>query len=53
MSEMAAEKFGHFAVSGQEGRLPMVTVDAFTDIPFAGNPAAICLLNKGKGAVFV
>ncbi|XP_033644123.1 phenazine biosynthesis-like domain-containing protein 1 [Asterias rubens] len=43
---MAAEKFGNFAVSGQEGRLPMVTVDAFTDIPFAGNPAAICLLNE-------
>ncbi|HSI77558.1 MAG TPA: PhzF family phenazine biosynthesis isomerase [Lunatimonas sp.] len=24
--------------------LPLVTVDAFTDIPFSGNPAGICLL---------
>ncbi|MDN3670977.1 PhzF family phenazine biosynthesis protein [Echinicola jeungdonensis] len=25
-------------------QLPIVTIDAFTDIPFSGNPAAICLL---------
>ncbi|QDH80044.1 PhzF family phenazine biosynthesis protein [Echinicola soli] len=25
-------------------QLPIVTVDAFTDTPFSGNPAAICLL---------
>lgn len=24
--------------------LPLVTVDAFTDVPFSGNPAGICLL---------
>ena len=28
-------------VSGQ--RIPFYTVDAFTDTPFAGNPAAVCL----------
>jgi PhzF family phenazine biosynthesis protein len=26
--------------------LPMYIVDAFTDLPFAGNPAAICLLTQ-------
>ena len=24
--------------------IPLVQVDAFTDTPFAGNPAAVCLL---------
>ena len=24
-------------------RLPLYTIDAFTDTPFAGNPAAVCL----------
>lgn len=26
-------------------RIPILTVDAFTDRPFAGNPAAVCLLD--------
>src|SRR6516164_6110529 len=26
--------------------LPIYIVDAFTDRPFAGNPAAVCLLNE-------
>ena len=26
--------------------LPLYVVDAFTDRPFAGNPAAICLLDR-------
>lgn len=26
----------------------IVTVDAFTSVPFAGNPAAVCLLNEPK-----
>ena len=29
--------------------IPMVTVDAFTDARFAGNPAAVCVLPPGKG----
>lgn len=28
--------------------LSIVTVDAFTDVPFAGNPAAVCVLPAGK-----
>lgn len=35
--------------------LPLYTVDAFTSEPFAGNPAAVCLLNKvnlKKNSVF-
>src|SRR6476646_6852643 len=28
--------------------LPLVHVDAFTDRPFAGNPAAVCLLPSWK-----
>ncbi|CAM1302346.1 PBLD (predicted) [Pycnogonum litorale] len=27
-------------------RLPIFTVDAFTKLPFSGNPAAVCLLEK-------
>ncbi|MEQ9406524.1 MAG: PhzF family phenazine biosynthesis protein [Fuerstiella sp.] len=26
--------------------LPLTVVDAFTDKPFAGNPAAVCLLQQ-------
>lgn len=26
----------------------IVTVDAFTDVPFSGNPAAVCILSKEK-----
>jgi PhzF family phenazine biosynthesis protein len=29
--------------------LPIVTVDAFTDARFSGNPAAVCVLPPGKG----
>ena len=29
--------------------IPLFHVDAFTDRPFAGNPAAICLLSSWKG----
>jgi len=28
--------------------LSIVTVDAFTDVPFAGNPAAVCVLPPGR-----
>lgn len=28
--------------------LPIYTVDAFTDVPFQGNPAAVCLVNNEK-----
>jgi PhzF family phenazine biosynthesis protein len=28
--------------------LPIVTVDAFTDVRFSGNPAAVCVLPPGK-----
>jgi len=31
--------------------LPIVTVDAFTDVRFAGNPAAVCILPPGKADV--
>lgn len=31
---------------GGEGSVPLYQVDAFTDRPFGGNPAAICLLAK-------
>src|SRR5215831_12438477 len=29
--------------------LPLFHVDAFTDKPFGGNPAAVCLLSEPKG----
>jgi len=29
-------------------RLPLVQVDAFTDRPFAGNPAAVCVLTEAR-----
>ena len=29
--------------------IPLFHVDAFTDRPFAGNPAAVCLLPSWKG----
>ena len=28
--------------------IPLFQVDAFTDQPFAGNPAAVCLLSEGR-----
>jgi PhzF family phenazine biosynthesis protein len=28
--------------------IPLFQVDAFTDRPFAGNPAAVCLLPKDR-----
>ena len=31
--------------------LRMVQVDAFTDTPFAGNPAAVCVLASARGGV--
>jgi PhzF family phenazine biosynthesis protein len=33
--------------------LPLFQVDAFTDRPFAGNPAAICILNKPGDAAWM
>src|SRR5437868_11050497 len=35
----------HCAHRGMRMGLPIYTVDAFTDRPFAGNPAAVCLLD--------
>ena len=29
--------------------IPLFQVDAFTDQPFAGNPAAVCLLPEDRG----
>src|SRR3954451_8979329 len=26
--------------------IPLSVIDAFTDVPFAGNPAAVCLLDR-------
>jgi len=33
--------------------LPIFTVDAFTDRRFAGNPAAVCLLDRERGAAWM
>ena len=33
--------------------LPLHTVDAFTDRPFSGNPAAVCLLDRERGAAWM
>jgi PhzF family phenazine biosynthesis protein len=33
--------------------LDLYTVDAFTDRPFAGNPAAVCLLSEPRDAVWM
>jgi PhzF family phenazine biosynthesis protein len=33
--------------------LPIVQVDAFTSTPFAGNPAAVCVLPSGRDAVWM
>ena len=30
--------------------MKLFIVDAFTDRPFAGNPAAVCLLEEGRDA---
>ena len=30
--------------------LPLIHVDAFTDAPFAGNPAAVCLLDRSRAS---
>ena len=29
---------------------PITVVDAFTSVPFAGNPAAVCLLKQAESA---
>ncbi len=29
--------------------IPITWVDAFSDVPFAGNPAAVCILDESKG----
>ncbi|XP_038061155.1 phenazine biosynthesis-like domain-containing protein 1 [Patiria miniata] len=34
------------AFSGRGRKLPIITVDAFTDKPFTGNPAAVCCLSE-------
>ena len=33
--------------------LPLYQVDAFSDRPFAGNPAAVCLLPEARDAVWM
>src|SRR5919205_3264671 len=33
--------------------LPIVQVDAFTDRPYAGNPAAVCLLPEPREAAWM
>lgn len=32
--------------------IPIYTVDAFTNLPFKGNPAAVCLLENVSHLVF-
>ena len=34
-------------------RFPVYQVDAFTDHPFAGNPAAVCLLSASSDATWM
>ena len=33
--------------------VPLVQVDAFTDTPFAGNPAAVCVLDTPRPAAWM
>ena len=33
--------------------LPIYVVDAFTDRPFAGNPAAVCVLDRERDATWM
>lgn len=33
--------------------IPVYTVDAFTNLPFKGNPAAVCLLENVSNLVFL
>jgi PhzF family phenazine biosynthesis protein len=33
--------------------IPIVQVDAFTDAPFAGNPAAVCVLDRAREAAWM
>lgn len=33
--------------------VPLIQVDAFTDTPFAGNPAAVCLLEQERDAAWM
>jgi len=33
--------------------VPFVQIDAFTDVPFAGNPAAVCVLDEPREAVWM
>ncbi|HHJ13687.1 MAG TPA: oxidoreductase, partial [Gammaproteobacteria bacterium] len=35
------------------GPLPLFQVDAFTDRPFSGNPAAVCLLDRERDAAWM
>jgi len=37
-------------ISAAESGIPLAQVDAFTDRPFAGNPAAVCLLPAARPA---
>ncbi|XP_022082276.1 phenazine biosynthesis-like domain-containing protein 1 isoform X2 [Acanthaster planci] len=43
---MASENPEKYVFPGREGKLPIITVDAFTDKPFAGNSAAVCCLGE-------
>ncbi|MGB0384545.1 MAG: PhzF family phenazine biosynthesis protein [Ardenticatenaceae bacterium] len=33
--------------------VPLIQVDAFTDIPYTGNPAAVCVLREARDAVWM
>lgn len=39
-------------ISGSLMEIPVYTVDAFTNLPFKGNPAAVCLLENVSHLVF-
>src|SRR5258705_12716774 len=41
------------SAEGVQMSIPVYTVDAFTDRPFAGNPAAVCLLEAPRDAAWM
>src|SRR5438093_13004494 len=41
------------SAEGVQMSIPVYTVDAFTDRPFAGNPAGVCLLESPRDAAWM
>jgi Phenazine biosynthesis-like protein len=46
----AETELHHVGKDDGDNQLPMFIVDAFTDRPFAGNPAAVCLVDARRVA---